>query len=60
MRRAREVQILDCYDCGWVGNRPEEAEGDTGWSNIPWTEYLCPECSASLGSWWTAVERLED
>ena len=47
------LAVCHCYDCGWIGNRPDEAPGDTGWSipPVPWTELLCPECAASLGNW---------
>lgn len=38
------VSVCECYDCGWIGNRPEVHENyQEGWEE-PWTALFCPEC----------------
>lgn len=48
--------FLSCYDCACITNRPVvETNTDLG-PDKAFEDYLCPECSASMGAWIEAVE----
>jgi hypothetical protein len=59
MREPRRVIVFQCYDCGWVGNRPKVHEGvQYGWEE-PWDEPYCPECGECVGAEFVADEVLD-
>ncbi len=47
---ARRFLVWNCYDCNWVGNRPEVHKDVQYHSEEPWDEYVCPECGESAGA----------
>jgi hypothetical protein len=49
MAEPREADVVFCFDCGYVGNRPEVIpDQQYGWED-PWEELVCPECGESAG-----------
>jgi hypothetical protein len=59
-REPRVFEVVSCYDCGYVGNRPNVQENyQEGWEQ-PWTATFCPECGESAGSWITVREVLDE
>jgi hypothetical protein len=59
-RQPRTAEVVFCFDCGYVGNRPDEHKGVVyGWEK-PWDELVCPECGESAGPWVKVVEVIED
>lgn len=57
-REPRTAEVVFCFDCGYVGNRPtENPDTQYGWEE-PWTELSCPECGESCGPYVTVREVL--
>lgn len=51
----RVWEIVDCYDCGLVTNRVDEARDQTQ-SGQWFVDNLCVECAASTGPFYCVVE----
>lgn len=43
-RAARRFLVYNCFDCNWVGNRPDEYAAEE------LNEVACPECGESAGA----------
>lgn len=60
MRPPRTAEVVFCFDCGYVGNRPEVVENYQEFMEGPWTAMFCPECGEHAGPWVPVVEVMED